>query len=680
MDGKKHFAVALSICAFLAAIAANGKGKVIYVDDSASGPADGASWQSAYKYLQDALAAAEAAAKPVEIRVASGVYKPDRGAVVTPGDLEATFFVAPGVTLAGGYAGAGAPDPDIRDVELFPTVLDGDLADNDLPVAVPRWDRVTRDNYDWRWADPSRTDNSFCVVTLGTADANLTTVLEGLSVTAAHSHDRGVSLYAYAGRTAGVYMEEGARALIRHCTFSSNTAPGIASARANVTVSDCVFEHNTVRGTGGGMSIRGDNPLVARCLFKDNWAQDGGGLSISEGRFQIEDCTFVRNTACGLACAEAGFGGALYALDSLEGSIVKDCTFVDNLGSFGGGINFGSMGLTASSPIRRGGPVLVTGCSFAGNHAYAGGAIYAEFSMVNIERSVFRGNLALWRGGAVANWVGETRFDNCFFAGNRALEAGSGIWAMGSGGKRHLREMEVLLDFDLVLSNCTLTGNMAPVGRTLTCWSFDRPTVGTTSISNCILDNGGNEVDNRYGSQMTIAFTNLRGATAAVDDPCNAVACGEGNIDADPLFASPGYWDPNGTPDDPNDDFFVEGDYHLKSQAGRWDPKSQSWVKDNVTSPCIDAGDPNSPIGAEPFPHGARVNMGAYGGTTEASKSYFGEPVCESTIVGDLNGDCRVDVRDLALLAVHWPRDTTQGPDEDAEGQNSGAPPRTRGR
>ena len=92
-------------------------------------------------------------------------------------------------------------------------------------------------------------------------------------------------------------------------------------------------------------------------------------------------------------------------------------------------------------------------------------------------------------------------------------------------------------------------------------------------------------------------------------------------LHADPLFANIGYWDSNDTPDDPNDDFWVDGDYHLKSQAGRWDPNSESWVVDDITSPCIDAGDPNSPVGDEPEPNGDRVNMGAYGGTAEASKS-----------------------------------------------------------
>ncbi len=63
----------------------------------------------------------------------------------------------------------------------------------------------------------------------------------------------------------------------------------------------------------------------------------------------------------------------------------------------------------------------------------------------------------------------------------------------------------------------------------------------------------------------------------------------------------------------------------MKSEAGRWSPGNQSWVIDDFTSACIDAGDPASPVGLEPFPNGGRINMGAYGGTAEASKSYFGK-------------------------------------------------------
>ena len=64
-----------------------------------------------------------------------------------------------------------------------------------------------------------------------------------------------------------------------------------------------------------------------------------------------------------------------------------------------------------------------------------------------------------------------------------------------------------------------------------------------------------------------------------------------------------------------------------------------------------------SPIGLEPFPNGGRVNMGAYGGTTEASKAFFGGPVCETIVAGDVNGDCLTDFRDFYLLALHWMED-----------------------
>ena len=42
---------------------------------------------------------------------------------------------------------------------------------------------------------------------------------------------------------------------------------------------------------------------------------------------------------------------------------------------------------------------------------------------------------------------------------------------------------------------------------------------------------------------------------------------------------------------------------------------------DSQISPCIDAGDPNSPYLLEPQPNGGRINMGTYGNTSQASKS-----------------------------------------------------------
>ena len=109
-------------------------------------------------------------------------------------------------------------------------------------------------------------------------------------------------------------------------------------------------------------------------------------------------------------------------------------------------------------------------------------------------------------------------------------------------------------------------------------------------------------------TEFSVSYSNVAGGQAGVHiQGGSKLDWGVGNIDADPCFA------------DPNND-----DFHVKSEAGRWDPNSESWIVDNVTSPCIDAGDPLSPVMYEPHPRGCIINMGAYGGTEEASKSPFG--------------------------------------------------------
>ncbi|MDH4240837.1 MAG: hypothetical protein OEW48_14865, partial [Phycisphaerae bacterium] len=107
---------------------------------------------------------------------------------------------------------------------------------------------------------------------------------------------------------------------------------------------------------------------------------------------------------------------------------------------------------------------------------------------------------------------------------------------------------------------------------------------------------------------------------------------GTGNIGDDPYFADP-----------------CNGDYHLKSQGGRWEPSSQSWVLDDDTSPCIDAGNPGCPEANEPLPNGGRINMGAYGGTAQASKS----PVNWRSIA-DMTNDWILDFNDLKVFVSYW--------------------------
>ncbi|NLE56469.1 MAG: hypothetical protein GX617_16145, partial [Lentisphaerae bacterium] len=75
------------------------------------------------------------------------------------------------------------------------------------------------------------------------------------------------------------------------------------------------------------------------------------------------------------------------------------------------------------------------------------------------------------------------------------------------------------------------------------------------------------------------------------------------SISVDPLFVDP-----------------ANGDFHLQSTAGSY--HGGLWTADAVDSPCLDAGDPATGVGDEPAPNGQRINLGAYGGTEQASKSH----------------------------------------------------------
>jgi len=144
------------------------------------------------------------------------------------------------------------------------------------------------------------------------------------------------------------------------------------------------------------------------------------------------------------------------------------------------------------------------------------------------------------------------------------------------------------------------------------------PGGGTATVINCIIwdcpqpvtltDSSNTQIEDR-GSHITVKYSDIEGGQSGISVSGNqsTVTWGQGNIDTDPRFVA-----------------VSNGDYHLKSSAGRWDAAGEIWTQDNVTSPCIDAGDPDSPVAFEPYPNGGIINMGVYGGTNKASKSPSG--------------------------------------------------------
>jgi len=111
---------------------------------------------------------------------------------------------------------------------------------------------------------------------------------------------------------------------------------------------------------------------------------------------------------------------------------------------------------------------------------------------------------------------------------------------------------------------------------------------------------------NGYGIEfidVTSANVNFNNLWNNILGNYSGVSPGIGSISTDPYFVDP-----------------ISGDYHLQSNTGSY--HNGAWTPDPNHSPCIDAGDPASPFNNEPEPNGGIINMGAYGNTAEASKSF----------------------------------------------------------
>ncbi|NQT04291.1 MAG: hypothetical protein HQ580_19850, partial [Planctomycetes bacterium] len=258
MDKKVNIMTRLAISVFFAVLgsATTVAGKIIYVDDDAIAEFDGSSWAFAYRSLQEAIAEV---LPGDEIRVAKGIYKPDHqtskggrgGGKMSSGDRTATFELINGVTFKGGYAGYGKPEPNARNINLYETILSGDLDANDVDVNSPG-DLLN---------EPSREDNSYYVVT-GSGNS----VLDGFTITG--------------GTSAGMFNEYGTVRII-NCTFRENSAGtrggGIYNYRSNPSLINCTFTQNSAKDGGGAIYNYQSVPDLTECTFIENSAEYGGG-------------------------------------------------------------------------------------------------------------------------------------------------------------------------------------------------------------------------------------------------------------------------------------------------------------------------------------------------------------------------------------------------------------------
>ena len=104
MDSRTGGLSALAVAAAVATVA-SGQTTVMYVDDDAPAGGDGTTWNKAYRDLQDALDSARAKhlTGSIEVRIAEGIYTPDRGT------LDRTKFFNVGISTTSSITCCGCP-------------------------------------------------------------------------------------------------------------------------------------------------------------------------------------------------------------------------------------------------------------------------------------------------------------------------------------------------------------------------------------------------------------------------------------------------------------------------------------------------------------------------------------------------------------------------------------------
>ncbi len=419
------------ICAVtILAVSTAQAGVVIHVDDDAPAGGDGLTWATAYRFLQDALAFASDGGNGItEIRIAQGVYRPDRDEAnpTGTGDRAAAFYLIDGVAIRGGYAGPGEPDPDVRDVVFFETVLSGDLAVDDGPVFT------------------NNAENSYHVVySEFRFDAP---VLDGVTMAAGNADGpeeeqrSGGGMYLF-------FLDP----LLIDCTFRENAADldggGLYCYGIGSSITGCSFIDNIAGRDGGGLFGRSDAPQLTNCTFTGNLTLgNGGGLS---GEADLFGCTFTANIAL-----DDG-GGAAAKRDLLN------CTFTDNLaGNNGGGFqqlsgNQVMIGCVFDGNVAdNGGGAYQIGsldmsfCTFTANDADLGGGVYCLNDDLDMTECTFDQNTAVDGAGLYNQGTSPTVTD-CMFAANAAESAGGGIYNDTGAGPQ--------------ISGCTFSGNLAAAG------------------------------------------------------------------------------------------------------------------------------------------------------------------------------------------------------------------------
>jgi hypothetical protein len=258
-------------------------------------------------------------------------------------------------------------------------------------------------------------------------------------------------------------------------------------------------------------------------------------------------------------------GGAFYCFWQSSPVITNNIITNNMGGSYGGAIycynhsnpvitgntfsdNIVTMGSGGAIACFDSNPVI-SGNSFISNDAmsFYGGAIFLENSNPEISNNSFYANSARGGGGIYCYMSSNPVISRNLMTGNHAGDQNGGA-------------ITCLETSSPTIINNTIVGNFAGYeGGGILCISTSNPAM----VNNILWDNTPEQISFYTGSQPEVTYSDVQNGWE-----------GLGNISDNPEFVDP-----------------IMGDFHLAEH-----------------SPCIDTGDPNSPLD----PDSTRADMGAY--------------------------------------------------------------------
>ena len=374
------------------------------------------------------------------------------------------------------------------------------------------------------------------------------------------------------------------------------------------------------------------------------------------GDLVIEDCGFYAN---GATNAAAMTGCAVYFYRNYYGAanlFIRRCRFEGNGRRFDSDAQLDGaciyLNASQKSLVVEDSVFLTNGAPFSAAFETVrpvGSCIYSVNTPVTVTRCRFSGNRACSyktenQGGVIYlnGTCGGSRIENCAFIANESVartSAAANLGELGGAVVVNLDQKIRVVDIE----NCTFAWNLAS-GK---CIPTDILAYkGTVNLRNSIFLRGLQyataEGTGRYVHAAADGVVNVNYTmfdvtnTVAVAGPGSITVAAETcMLDLHPSFVSGddlGLRVRNSDAammayDDDQEKKAASGDVHLLSDSGYVDNQGVYHDGCNIGSSAIDAGDPASDSSNEPEPNGGVLNLGAYGNTIEASRTYRVSPV-----------------------------------------------------